>query len=324
MSHLVLSQVSKTYGKVTVVQPLSLTFEKGELVTLLGPSGCGKTTLLRLIAGLEQVSSGQIHMNGKDVTHLSAGERQVSMVFQSYALFPHMNVVENVSYGLVSGGMKKKEAFERAENTLTTVGLTGFSTRLPSELSGGQQQRVALARALVLEPAILLFDEPLSNLDTRLRRAMREEIRTLQQRLGLTAVYVTHDQGEALAVSDKIIVMKAGEIAAIGTPQMLYEQPKTHFVASFMGEANSVKGDIVEGQFTPKGEKNMIIRPEAIEFTPQGLAAKVTRVTYMGAYYEYLLETTVGELFCTNAAKHDIGEIVHLSFKTRGVSEVHA
>ncbi|MFM7420553.1 MAG: ABC transporter ATP-binding protein, partial [Alphaproteobacteria bacterium] len=187
-----LEGIAKRYGKVEAVKPLDLIIEGGTLVTLLGPSGCGKTTLLRMIAGLEQPSGGQLFIGGRDVTLLSAGERNVSMVFQSYALFPHMTVLENVSFGLISSGFAKKEAAARAEAALETVGLRGFGARLPSEMSGGQQQRVAVARALVLEPAVLLFDEPLSNLDTRLRRSMREEIRTLQQRLGLTVVYVTH------------------------------------------------------------------------------------------------------------------------------------
>jgi iron(III) transport system ATP-binding protein len=322
MSFLTLTQVSKAYGAVQVVKPLSLEFQKGELVTLLGPSGCGKTTLLRLIAGLERVTSGTITMEEREVTHLSAGERNVSMVFQSYALFPHMKVIENVSYGLISSGLKTKEAQEKGELALSQVGLAGFSQRYPHELSGGQQQRVALARALVLEPAILLFDEPLSNLDTRLRRAMREEIRSLQQKLGLTAVYVTHDQGEALAVSDRIIVMQAGEIAGQGSPQELYEHPKTHFIASFMGEANAVKGEIINGKFSPSGHKSIIIRPESISFTAQGLEAKVTSVTYMGANYEYKLATQMGEIFCLNPAFHAKGENIHLDFALKGMSEV--
>ena len=237
-----LRNVSKRYGNVTAVKPLDLTIPAGSLVTLLGPSGCGKTTLLRMIAGLERVSDGEILIGGQDVTQLSAGERNVSMVFQSYALFPHMNVLENVAYGLISGGTNKKEAHARAEDILALVGLKGFGPRLPSEMSGGQQQRVAVARALVLKPDVLLFDEPLSNLDARLRRSMREEIRALQQDLGVTVVYVTHDQSEALAVSDIIVVMRSAEIAQVGTPRELYGSPDNVFVATFMGEANHVKG----------------------------------------------------------------------------------
>lgn len=214
----VFENVRKTFGAFTAIPDLSLTIEPGTLVTLLGPSGCGKTTTLRMLAGLEHPNSGRILIGGKDVTMLPANERDVSMVFQSYALFPHMSALDNVAYGLQSSGLKKAEAREKAEEGLKLVGLAGMGHRLPAELSGGQQQRVAVARALVLEPQVLLLDEPLSDLDARLRRRVRTDIRELQQRIGFTAVYVTHDQDEALAVSDRIIVMKEGEIAQSGAP----------------------------------------------------------------------------------------------------------
>jgi iron(III) transport system ATP-binding protein len=337
-----LQGIGKRYGSVTAVKPLDLVIEGGTLVTLLGPSGCGKTTLLRMIAGLEQSTDGKLFIGGKDVTLLSAGERNVSMVFQSYALFPHMSVLDNVAYGLISSGQKKVEAHARAEEALVTVGLKGFGGRLPSEMSGGQQQRVALARALVLEPDVLLFDEPLSNLDARLRRTMREEIRALQQRLGVTVVYVTHDQSEAMAVSDKIVVMRNAEIAQSGAPPDLYANPKTVFVASFMGEANTVKGlvEAVSGetatllmggvrlnlpaQGLEAGEQNVVIRPEAINVGPagEGLAAEVLKSTYMGSHTEYTFRTAVGDLF---AIGHDRlkrrmpGEAVGLTFASDGV-----
>ncbi|MEO7548312.1 MAG: ABC transporter ATP-binding protein, partial [Ramlibacter sp.] len=218
--------VSKRYGtepsSPLAVKGISFEVPAGTLTTILGPSGCGKTTTLRMIAGLESPTSGRILIQGKDVTTLGPAERNVSMMFQSYALFPHMNVRENVGYGLKMSGVPREPARARAIEALRSVGLVGYDDRLPSELSGGQQQRVALARALVLEPAVLLFDEPLSNLDARLRREMREEIRSLQQRLQLTVAYVTHDQSEALAVSDQIIVMNDGHIAQAGTPAELY------------------------------------------------------------------------------------------------------
>src|SRR5579862_9328407 len=236
--------VSKLYGTVAAVNDISFTIAPGTLVTLLGPSGCGKTTTLRMIAGLELPTAGTIRIGEKDVTRVPASDRDVSMVFQSYALFPHMSVLENVSYGLVVSGMEKGLVADKARAALQTVGLAGFDARLPSELSGGQQQRVAVARALVLEPAVLLFDEPLSNLDARLRRQMREEIRDLQQRLGLTVVYVTHDQQEAMAVSDRIIVMNAGRIEQQGSPRELYERPATPFLARFMGESNPARGRV--------------------------------------------------------------------------------
>ena len=312
-----LQGIGKRYGSVQAVKPLDLVIEGGTLVTLLGPSGCGKTTLLRMIAGLEQSTEGKLFIGGKDVTLLSAGERNVSMVFQSYALFPHMSVLENVAYGLISSNWKKADAYAKAEETLTTVGLKGFGTRLPSEMSGGQQQRVAVARALVLEPDVLLFDEPLSNLDARLRRSMREEIRALQQRLGVTVVYVTHDQSEAMAVSDTIVVMRNSEIAQAGSPSELYGHPKTVFVASFMGEANTVKGTVqavsgdsakvslaglaldLPNQGLGVGEVDVVIRPEAILIgkAGQGIAGTVLKSTYMGAHSEYTIATSLGDLF---------------------------
>jgi iron(III) transport system ATP-binding protein len=342
-----LDGVGKRYGKVQAVKPLDLTIPAGSLVTLLGPSGCGKTTLLRMIAGLEHISDGRMFIGGRDVTTLSAGERNVSMVFQSYALFPHMNVLENVSYGLVSGGMGKRDAHARAEEALATVGLNGFGGRLPSEMSGGQQQRVAVARALVLKPDVLLFDEPLSNLDARLRRSMREEIRALQQSLGLTVVYVTHDQAEALAVSDMIVVMRVGEIAQAGTPKALYEDPENVFVATFMGEANHVKGVIKPSSSTrgtvtldallielphrdlPPGDCDVVIRPEAITLVPPGthgsLSATVRTGTYMGANAEYNLDTPVGPLFCVSPEAHAVrapGSAVGVTLASRGVFAV--
>jgi iron(III) transport system ATP-binding protein len=339
-----LAGIGKRYGQVQAVKPLDLVIEGGTLVTLLGPSGCGKTTLLRMIAGLEQATEGRLFIGGRDVTLLSAGERNVSMVFQSYALFPHMSVLENVAYGLISSGQRKRDAHARAEAALETVGLKGFGGRLPSEMSGGQQQRVAVARALVLEPEVLLFDEPLSNLDARLRRSMREEIRALQQRLGLTVVYVTHDQSEALAVSDRIVVMRNAEIAQAGTPAELYTQPNSVFVATFMGEANHVRGtmDGIAGDLAqvtldglrmtlphrglPAGLVDMVIRPEAIRIAPTadgaGLPATVSRATYMGSHTEYHFATAAGELFAVGPdrlVRRAPGERVTLALDPEGV-----
>ena len=248
-----LEGVRKEFGTFTAIPDLSLSIEPGQLVTLLGPSGCGKTTVLRMLAGLESPTRGRIVIGGQDVTRLPANRRDVSMVFQSYALFPHLNVADNVAYGLESVGMRPAEAKEAAERGLELVGLANFGGRLPAELSGGQQQRVAVARALVLEPQVLLLDEPLSNLDARLRRRVRTEIRELQQRLGFTAVYVTHDQEEALAVSDRIVVMREGRIAQDGTPRELYEAPASEFIADFIGEANVVDCEVVS---TADGQAN--------------------------------------------------------------------
>lgn len=312
--------VTKTYGElVTAVDDVSFVVEAGKLVTLLGPSGCGKTTTLRMIAGLEMANKGQVLIGDQDVTTLPATDRDVSMVFQSYALFPHMTVGENVAYGLNVSGMAKDEAVSRSEDGLKLVGLTGYGARLPSELSGGQQQRVAVARALVLEPQVLLFDEPLSNLDAKLRRHVREEIRDIQKNLGLTAVYVTHDQEEALAVSDRIIVMNNAVIAQEGTPRDLYEEPADLFVADFIGDANvvdvtitSLSGKMAEVEMSSlrvslphrginAGQAHAAVRPESFVLSTdknsEGISGTVEKSVYLGNHMEYIVTTDLGELF---------------------------
>ena len=317
-----LEAVTKKFGAVAAVDTVDLLVEPGTLVTLLGPSGCGKTTTLRMIAGLEAPSSGRVVIGGKDVTLLPPNERDVSMVFQSYALFPHMTVMENVSYGLRESELSRDAQKSKAREGLALVGLAGYDERLPSELSGGQQQRVAVARALVLEPQVLLFDEPLSNLDARLRRKMREDIREIQLKLGLTSVYVTHDQEEALAVSDKIVVMNKGRIAQAGTPTDLYERPADAFVADFIGSANLVPAEIVardQGHVTVAlgltklvlrdngiaGDKVfLVIRPSGVMLDGEAgktgtLPAKVARATYLGSHWEYTLEAAGQPIFVT-------------------------
>lgn len=317
--------VTKKYGAVTAVDDVSFDIAPASLVTLLGPSGCGKTTTLRLIAGLEHASSGRILIDGEDVTLLSAAERDVSMVFQSYALFPHMNVMENVSYGLRAMGLGKAEATERAAQKLSLVGLTGYERRQPSELSGGQQQRVAVARAIVLEPKVLLFDEPLSNLDAKLRRRVRDEIRGLQQELSLTMVYVTHDQEEALAVSDRIIVMNAARVAQDGTPRELYNEPTNRFIADFMGDANLLDVEVLsrdganaEVRLGPvrlilphrdivPGPATLAVRPNALRIAPfqatsGGMEGRVVKSSYLGDHIEYRIavRNPAVELFATS------------------------
>lgn len=340
----VLQNIAKKFGSFTAIHDLSLTIEPGTLVTLLGPSGCGKTTTLRMLAGLEYPSSGRIFIGGKDVTNLPANERDVSMVFQSYALFPHMSSLDNVAYGLESSGVAKKEAREKAEHGLELVGLAGMGHRLPAELSGGQQQRVAVARALVLEPQVLLLDEPLSNLDARLRRRVRTEIRELQQRLGFTAVYVTHDQDEALAVSDTIIVMKDGDIAQAGPPRDLYERPASGFIADFMGEANVVPCEVtgvnggvasvlVDGYHHKlpthldfKGQGALAVRPNAIVLSaPQkgALLGTISSAAYLGDHMEYEVNTPAGTLFVVDPAIEQAwasGADVAIGFRERGIA----
>jgi iron(III) transport system ATP-binding protein len=329
--------VSKRYGgpgSPLAVDAVSFEVPSGTLTTILGPSGCGKTTTLRMIAGLETPTSGRILIAGRDVTTLAPSERDVSMVFQSYALFPHMDVLGNVGYGLSVSGVAAAEVRARAQAALASVGLVGMDARRPSELSGGQQQRVALARALVLEPAVLLFDEPLSNLDARLRRSMREEIRGLQQRLGLTVAYVTHDQAEAMAVSDQVIVMDHGTIAQAGTPRELYERPRTAFVAGFMGEATLFDGVALEdgsvrlgplavrpngsGPKWSAGAVKIAVRPEAWSVeaaSTDGLPAQVAKAAYLGGTTEYTFETGIGAIFVAApaaAGEHRVGDAVTL------------
>ncbi|EMG2535167.1 TPA: ferric ABC transporter ATP-binding protein, partial [Escherichia coli] len=230
-----LRNVTKRFGSNTVIDNINLTIPQGQMVTLLGPSGCGKTTILRLVAGLEKPSEGQIFIDGEDVTHRSIQQRDICMVFQSYALFPHMSLGENVGYGLKMLGVPRAELKARVKEALAMVDLEGFEDRFVDQISGGQQQRVALARALILKPKVLLFDEPLSNLDANLRRSMRDKIRELQKQFDITSLYVTHDQSEAFAVSDTVLVMNKGHIMQIGSPQDLYRQPASRFMASFMG-----------------------------------------------------------------------------------------
>lgn len=233
--------------EVHAVSDIVLTVAGGEMVTLLGPSGCGKTTTLRMVAGFESPSSGRIHIGDRDVTNLPPNARDAAMVFQSYALFPHMTVRENIAYGLRFRKVARSERADRVQRIMELVGLSGLGDRSPSKLSGGQQQRVALARALVVEPQVLLFDEPLSNLDARLREQMRAEIRRIQQRLAITAIYVTHDQAEAMTLSDRVVVMRSGEVMQVGTPVEIYSQPANTFVAEFIGKVNFLPAEVLGG-----------------------------------------------------------------------------
>ena len=323
-ARVVFDKVTKRYGSnVTAVDQISLDFPAGTLVTLLGPSGCGKTTTLRMIAGLEMASSGRIFIGDDDVTRLPATARDVSMVFQSYALFPHMTVLQNVSYGLQVSGFSKDVVATKANDVLKQLGLGVLSARYPNELSGGQQQRVAVARAIVLEPRVLLFDEPLSNLDAKLRRYVRQEIRDLQQSLGLTVVYVTHDQEEALAVSDTVVVMSNATIAQKGSPRELHDRPRTRFVADFIGGANVLPCEVVSvqgeqatvrlGALTLQTnqcegsapQRHVAVRPNRVALLPAGsanaLQAVIQKATYVGEQTEYMVQTPLGDLFVTSA-----------------------
>ena len=298
----------KTGKEFYAVKDTSLTIEPGSFVTLLGPSGCGKTTTLRMIAGFESPDEGEIYLGDEPINELTPNKRDTAMVFQSYALLPHYNVFDNVAYGLKLRKMAKEEIKEKVLNILKLVKLEGMESRMTNQLSGGQQQRVALARALVIEPSVLLFDEPLSNLDAKLRVDMRTEIRRIQQEVGITAIYVTHDQSEAMALSDNIIIMNRGVVAQMGSPKEIYYHPVDEFVADFIGEANFLKGKYlrhegenavleIEGNEYPVGAKKdmkvgeeytVVLRPEAATLRNEGgLPCQVVLSCFMGSYQNY-------------------------------------
>ena len=301
--HIELKQVYKAFGSTKVLQDFNLSFEKGKFTTLLGASGCGKTTILRLIAGLEDLDQGQILCDGKDISRLPPQQRGVGIVFQSYALFPHLTVGENVAFGLKMQETHSSDIAEKVSQALKMVELEGFEHRRIEQLSGGQQQRVALARALVIAPQILLFDEPLSNLDTNLRRTMREMIRHLQQKLGITVLYVTHDQTEAFAISDAVVVMNQGKVEQIGLPNTLYHHPTSRFTANFMGEVSFFPVTVKNGKYVlaenslsiesnePPQDGNYLlgIRPEGVLLALTGEPAErcdVQSAISMGNYWE--------------------------------------
>ncbi len=301
-------QDPKTKKDFYAVKDANIDIEAGSFVTLLGPSGCGKTTTLRMIAGFESPDEGEIYLGADPINSLTPNKRDTAMVFQSYALLPHYNVFDNVAYGLKLRKLPKEEIHKKVMDILELVELKGMESRMTNQLSGGQQQRVALARALVIEPSVLLFDEPLSNLDAKLRVSMRTEIRRIQQRVGITAVYVTHDQSEAMALSDKIIIMNKGVVAQMGTPQEIYYHPVNEFVADFIGEANFLKGSLLRqsgeetvlnvegcemqvktGEKLEKGKAyTVVVRPESAKLADQGgLPCRVTLSCFMGSYQNY-------------------------------------
>jgi spermidine/putrescine transport system ATP-binding protein len=317
--HIVLTEVTKFFGDVKVVDDLNLVIEKGEFFTMLGPSGCGKTTTLRMIAGFEEPTHGIVYLEGQDVTRVTAAKRHVNMVFQAYALFPHMSVWENVAFGLKIKKTGRKELEERVAETLRSVQLEGMEKRKPGQLSGGQQQRVALARALVNQPAALLLDEPLGALDLKLRKELQLELKQIQELTQTTFVYVTHDQEEALTMSDRIAVMDEGVVEQVATPRELYENPATPFVAGFIGVSNVIhfrqdlreNGHVImrvgEGErvLAPElagetGELLVTVRPEKIKFddVPEPasrISATVSDVIYLGSMTSYVVGLPTGE-----------------------------
>ena len=324
---------------LNAVNNISLTIEPGEFVCLLGPSGCGKTTTLRMIAGFEIPTEGHILIEDKDIAYLTPDKRDISMVFQNYALFPHMNVYENIAYGLKIQKKSKEEIERRVDNILKLMKMENFADRVPSQMSGGQQQRVSLARALIMNSGLLLFDEPLSNLDAKLRLHMRDEIRKLQQEVGITSIYVTHDQAEAMALSDKVVIMKDGEIAQVGTPMEIYQKPNSEFVAKFIGKANILSGEIVNklensmviniaganyeiNEVSSKeiGDKvKVVIRPESVDFNKKDIALKVIKSIFMGENHEYevqygdeIIELTLNNPYGKKVIK--VGENLEFGF----------
>ena len=270
MSFVSIQNLEKTYAGSPVFKDINFTIARGEFITLLGPSGCGKSTLLRALAGLTPVDGGQVRVAGEDITWQEPQKRGIGMVFQSYALFPNMTVWDNVAFGLKMKPQPGRELAASVKEALELVELTGFERRYPGELSGGQRQRVALARALVVRPRILLLDEPLSALDARIRRSLRQQIREIQQRLELTTIFVTHDQEEALTLSDRIFLMNKGSIVQIGTPEQIYTRPASEFVAGFIGNYNLLDGEQAKSLFGPRFRGKLALRPESITLLPAG------------------------------------------------------
>lgn len=343
-----IKNLTKTFitkvGKVTAVKDVNLTIEPGEFVCLLGPSGCGKTTTLRMIAGFEIPTEGEILIGEKDVAHLTPDKRDISMVFQNYALFPHMNVYDNIAYGLRIKKKSPEEIKQRVARILELMKMEEFAQRVPSQMSGGQQQRVSLARALIMNSGVLLFDEPLSNLDAKLRLHMRDEIRKLQQEVGITSVYVTHDQAEAMALSDKIVIMKDGEIAQVGSPFEIYQKPNSEFVAKFIGRANILDAEILEKsdkstkirvlgveynvnevtEYSVGETAKVVVRPESVKFDENIINLEVVKSIFMGENHEYEVKSgdQVLELTLSNPHGKEIkkvGEMLSFGFDEESI-----
>ncbi len=328
-----LKNLNKQFSNVNILDDISLYINKNEFLTLLGPSGCGKTTTLRIIAGFETPTNGQVLFEGKDILSTPAHKRKINTVFQKYALFPNMNVYDNIAFGLHLKKLDKKTIDEKVRKMLKLVNLTGYEKRSIKALSGGQQQRIAIARALVNEPEVLLLDEPLGALDLKLRKEMQIELKNMQVQLGITFIYVTHDQEEALTMSDTVVVMNDGKIQQIGTPEDIYNEPKNAFVADFIGESNILTGtmledykiefigevfDCVDKGFDKSEKVDVVIRPEDIEIVEKGQGkfnATVTQVTFKGVHYDIFLETPDFTFTANLTESPNVGDEVGVSIK---------
>jgi putative spermidine/putrescine transport system ATP-binding protein len=324
-----LTGLRKSFGAVEAVAGIDLEIADGEFFSMLGPSGSGKTTVLRMIAGFELPTAGTVALSGRDVTRLAPFERDVNTVFQDYALFPHMTVLENVEYGLKVRKVGRKDRRARAVDALASVRLEGFESRKPSEMSGGQRQRVALARALVNRPKVLLLDEPLGALDLKLREQMQVELKQIQRDVGITFVFVTHDQDEALTMSDRVAVFDAGRIAQVGTPEQVYEQPATPFVAGFVGTSNLVTGEVAVALVGKRGTYS--VRPEKISLSETGIPGVVAEVIYAGPVTRYVVDLDAGARMTvveqnqrtgTAALAELRGKPVHLTWLEEHVIEI--
>lgn len=341
-----LEGIVKSFDDTVVLNGIDLSVDENEFVTLLGPSGCGKTTTLRIIAGFEKPDEGRVYFDGKDITDMPANQRPVNTVFQNYALFPHMNVGENIAFSLRVKNKSEDEIRERVKKALKLVNLKGFENRRIDQLSGGQQQRIAMARAVVNEPKVLLLDEPLGALDLKLRQEMEYELVRLKNELGITFIYITHDQEEALTMSDKVVVMNEGYIQQEGSPQEIYDEPVNAFVADFIGDSNILSGQMVDERvvridgveypcidgteegFPPRRRVDVVIRPEDIDIVPYGKGqwnGEIISKLFIGVHYEMLVQSEDGkvEWLLQNYDQHDVGEIIGMKVDPENIQIMH-
>ena len=347
MSELIrLEGIVKSFDDTVVLNGIDLSVDENEFVTLLGPSGCGKTTTLRIIAGFEKPDQGRVYFEGRDITDMPANQRPVNTVFQNYALFPHMSVGENIAFSLRVKNKSEKEISKRVAQALKLVNLKGFENRRIDQLSGGQQQRIAMARAIVNEPRVLLLDEPLGALDLKLRQEMEYELVRLKKELGITFIYITHDQEEALTMSDKVVVMNEGYIQQEGTPQEIYDEPVNAFVADFIGDSNILSGQMTDEKvvridgtdfpcidgtaegFPPRRRVDVVIRPEDIDIVPYGKGqwnGTITSKLFIGVHYEMLVQSEHGkvEWLLQNYDQHDVGEKIGMKVDPENIQIMH-